>query len=151
MVGAQSVKSPPLMSRCKRRLAMIWLLIGGAIFLVLLGQSFFGKYGDLTQDAWGWFLPSVMPTLSLIVTVMVFDALNGSADDKPADRFMYLIAVGLSVFYLLIVFSTILVQPLTAIGPIELMNQSNLWLGPLQGLVAASLGAFFVKQGEEEE
>lgn len=140
------MKPPPLMSKCKKRLASVWLILGGAIFLVLLGQSLFGKYGELTDDAWGWFLPSVMPTLSLIISVMVFDSLGDGAADKRADGFMFGIAFWLSAFYLLIVFSTILVQPLTSIAPLDLMRQSNLWLGPLQGLVAAALGAFFMKQ-----
>jgi hypothetical protein len=30
--------------------------------------------------------------------------------------------------------------------PLNLMTQSNLWLGPFQGLVTASIGAFFVKR-----
>jgi hypothetical protein len=39
----------------------------------------------------------------------------------------------------------ILAQPLTQLPALELMRQSNLYLGPLQGLVAAALGAFFIK------
>lgn len=49
-----------------------------------------------------------------------------------------------SVFYLLLVAVTILAQPfLQDVSPIELMHRSNLWLGPLQGLTAGVLAAFF--------
>ena len=54
------------------------------------------------------------------------------------------LGVGLSVFYLLLVAVTILAQPfLQDVSPIELMHRSNLWLGPLQGLAAGVLAAFF--------
>jgi len=144
------MKPVPLMSSCKKRIAAVWLAFGGGIFLVLLAQSFFDTYEGQANDAWGWFLPSVMPTLSLIISVIVFDSRSGQTE-KTADRFMYVVAIWLSVFYLLTVFSTILVQPLTTLLPLELMRQSNLWLGPLQGLVAAALGAFFVKQEDPDQ
>ena len=53
---------------------------------------------------------------------------------------------GLSALYLATVAATLYLQPLTPWGPLELMQRSNLWLGPMQGLVVASLGAFFVRQ-----
>ena len=34
----------------------------------------------------------------------------------------------------------------TSFGPLELMKVSNLWLVPLQGLVSAAIGAFFIKK-----
>jgi hypothetical protein len=52
-------------------------------------------------------------------------------------------AMGLSTFYLTVVFLTILLQPWLTPEPHEVMKQSNLWLAPLQGLVAAVLGAFY--------
>ena len=62
-------------------------------------------------------------------------------------------ALTLSVFYLLAVISTILFGPVAAafanIGPLELMGASQLWLAPLQGLVAASLGVFFYDSRRE--
>ena len=86
-----------------------------------------------------------MPTLSLIIGVLVLDTTSTGGTDKKVELFIYRLAFGLSTFYLVLVALTPLVQPFTGLSPLELMKRSNLWLGPLQGLVAAVLAAFFVK------
>ncbi|MGH8078327.1 MAG: hypothetical protein ACREPE_13510, partial [Lysobacter sp.] len=112
------------------------------------GQSLVGHYEPRSEDAWAWFLPTVMPTLSLIVAVLAADyRVEPTADEKPmatVDRRMLRLAVGLSSIYLLLVALSILIQPfLSTTAPLVLMQRSNLWLGPMQGLVAATLGVFF--------
>lgn len=133
------------MTRCKRRLATIWFVLAGLIFLLLVVQTVMGYYGRGATDAWGWFLPNVMPTLSLIVGVLVLDQMGRGVKTRTADAFLYRLALGLSCAYLLLILLSILVQPFAPLPPLELMQQSNLWLGPLQGLVAGALGAFFIK------
>jgi hypothetical protein len=54
----------------------------------------------------------------------------------------------ISLFYLVLVLLTILIAPtrpegVTGKGAVELMHTANMWLGPLQGLVATSLGLLF--------
>ena len=71
-----------------------------------------------------------------------------SGKKKSADRFVFRLSFALSLTYLVVAALTVLMQPFAAVPPLELMKQSNLWLGPFQGLVAASLGAFFVKTEE---
>ncbi len=133
------------MRTCKVRLATLWLIASGIAFLLLVLQTIFGKYDGQTDVAWGWLLPSVMPTLSLIVGVLVVDSKSERSAQRTADRFMFRVAFGLSTAYLLVVLTIILAQPLTQLPALELMRESNLYLGPLQGLVAAALGAFFIK------
>ena len=44
------------------------------MFLLLIAQSYGGAYGDTdVSDVWKWFLPTIMPTLSLMVGVFVVD------------------------------------------------------------------------------
>ncbi len=133
------------MRTCKVRLATLWLVACGIAFLLLVLQTIFGKYDGQADAAWGWLLPSVMPTLSLIIGVLVVDSRGEGSARRNADRFMFRVAFGLSAAYLLVVLTIILAQPLTQLPALELMRQSNLYLGPLQGLVAAALGAFFIK------
>ena len=137
---------------CRKRLAILWFVGGLALFALLVFQSAFGKYGSKADEAWGWFLPTVMPVLSLIVGVLVLDAASAGRGDTRIDRFMFRLAFGLSAVYLVLVALVPLIQPFTGLSPLELMKRSSLWLGPLQGLVAAALGAFFVKgeRGEKE-
>lgn len=55
----------------------------------------------------------------------------------------------LSVFYLLLVLATLLLQAVAGMVATEFMTTSNLWLTPVQGLVGATLGVFFVSRGLE--
>jgi len=135
---------------CRKRLAILWFGFGFVLFIVLVLQSVFGRFGDWVEDAWSWFLPSIMPTLSLIVGVLVLDVTSGRDAEKKVGSFFFWLAFLLSAVYLVLVATTLFLQPFTGVPPLDLMKLSNLWLGPLQGLVAAVLGAFFVK-GERGE
>jgi len=123
-------------NKSKWILASIWLVGAGLILLLMVLQSLMGYYGSRTEDAWGWYLPTVMPTLSLIIGVLVADfraaktAVGSRRDSGP----LLGLSVGISLFYLMLVSLSILLQPLLPqTPPLELM----------QGLAAATLAAFF--------
>ena len=128
----------------KKRLATVWFLGGGLLFLVFILQTLFGRYIDEEKEAWGWFLPNVMPTLLLIV-----GALRLEGKGEAVDNFTYLIAFYLSIFYLVIVSLTIFLNPISQQyserSPLQLLQLSNLFIGPLQGMVSGSIGWFFIK------
>ena len=132
------------MAQSKRRLAALWFTFGGGILLLIFLQSLFGRYGPLTQAVWQWVLPTVMPTLSLILGVLLTD-LKGEKAASAVDGFTFWLSFLLSAVYLLAVLTTILIQDSVERSALKIMEQSNLFLGPMQGLVAAAIGAFFVK------
>jgi hypothetical protein len=132
----------------KKRLAIIWFSGSGVLSTLLLLQTIFGKFGTEAKDAWGLMLPTFMPTLALIIGTLVADA---TASDNPeetvtVDRFFFRLSCFLSIAYLLTVILTILLSPFSQLSLLELIKLSNLWLAPFQGLVSASLGAFFVSR-----
>lgn len=137
--------------RSRWLLACVWLGGAGLVFLVLVGQSLAGRYGSHSNDAWSWYLPTVMPTLSLIIGALVMDFRSAAGDAVSAPlaesaRGLLWLGVVLSVFYLGLVAIAVLAQPfLPQLSPLELMQRSNLWLGPLQGLTVGVLAAFFRK------
>ena len=131
----------------KKTLALIWFVGAAPLFCVLLVQSISGHYGDKVEDAWGWLLPSVLPTLSLMVAAFVKDSDRSAAG--TVDQFIYRLTVVLSVAYLVTVMSTIFASPFAAMTDLQLMRLSHLWLAPFQGLVTAALGAFFVDQKKD--
>ena len=133
------------MSSAKRRLSVVWFAGAALLSLLMVAQTIFGHYAD-AAEAWSWLLPGIVPTLSLIIGVLVVDALGKGAADRHVDRFMFRVALGLSVFYLLLVAVPVLAQPFTELAPGELLELSNLGLAPAQGLVSAALAAFFVKE-----
>lgn len=137
---------PVSMSTCKKRLATLWFIGGGFLFFLLILQTIFGHYGDRAREAWGWLLPAIMPTFSLVVSVFVMDILGKGSENKMVDGFFFWFCFGLSSAYLIVVASMILLQPFAPMTPLELLKLSTLFLCPIQGLVTAFIGAFFVKR-----
>ena len=133
---------------CKKRLASLWLVGSTFIFIIILFQTFFDHYSGKSEQAWSWFLPTVLPTLSLMIGVLVIDAFGRESSEKRIDNFVYKLSFRVSIFYFAIVLLTVMIQPLVTNAAVEFLNLSNLWLAPIQGLVAASLGGFFAKTGQ---
>jgi hypothetical protein len=141
------------LDEARMRLAWTWLIGAGSILILLVVQSLLHVYGDLTQEAWGWFLPTMMPTLGMIITVLTYTALDPISSASVVRRDFIQISVSLSVIYLVLVILTILIQPFAARSAterVDLMRTSNLWLGPVQGLVASALGVLFVSKQEKD-
>jgi hypothetical protein len=111
----------------------------------MFAQTITGKYGEQTQRAWAWFMPIVVPTLSVILSAIAYGATAPVADQTVEAR-AYRLTWWMSAFYLLVVLATLLLQPLSNPRPLEFMGTANLWLGPLQGLVGIALGAFFTSR-----
>src|SRR6266404_8905032 len=81
-------------------LAKVWLIGGGGTFLILVVQSLLHVYGDMTQEVWGWFLPTLMPSLGMIITVLTYTALDPLMTGSVVRRTFVSIALWLSVLYL---------------------------------------------------
>lgn len=132
------------MKWCKQVLAAIWFAGSALIGGVVIAQCIAGKYGDSVSEAIGWLLPTIMPTLSLMIAVFASEALTGGEGKRDVESFMFWLTAAISIFYLVLVSATVFGAPFARVGPLQLMKTSNLWLGPVQGLAAASLGVFFV-------
>jgi len=137
----------------RSRLATVWLCGAGLVLLVVVFQSLLGRYGDKTPEALGWLLSAIMPTLLLIITVLGYTALVPEFQRSVVRRDFFRVARYLSTAYLALVALTVLIGPFAAAdgaGMIKLMHMSDLWLGPIQGLVASALGVLFVTKRSSE-
>ena len=136
-------------SACQRRLALVWLVAGGVLILWFAVQSLSGKYGEETEKAWSWLLPTILPTLLLIVGAVVYQARRAQAS-ATVDHFAYQMSMWLSVFYLVLVLGTVIFPAFRSYPSgqdlLAAMQMSNLWLAPVQGFVGLSLGVFFVSR-----
>lgn len=137
------------MLHAKQRLGIIWLTGAGVLFALVFAQTLLGKYGDHAEDAWAWLMPAIMPTASLIVGVLVSDLAGAARKPVYVSRFVFKLSAGLSVLYLSALLVTLLAMPLSELKPMELLTTANLGLAPLQGLVTAALGAFFVSKQKQ--
>jgi hypothetical protein len=144
------------LEKARWHLAKLWFGACAIVFVVLVAQSIGKVYEGRLQAAWSWALPNFVPTLALMMSVFTTDALKTyEANNAPQVREPFFkLSFGLSLFYLVLLLVTVLAQPffLTAgadqkASPVELLEISNLWLAPLQGLVVAALGVlFFLKE-----
>ncbi len=135
----------------RARLSAVWLAGSCVILMLVVLQSLLGKYQSKTQEAWGWLLPTLMPTLGMIVSVLGYTALDSRASDFMVRKTFVRIAIWLSVFYQVLILLTILIQPFVGADPIDLMHTSNLWLGPFQGIVGSALGVLFVSKQQKSD
>jgi hypothetical protein len=162
--GTETVASQPPagtlpLETARWRLAMVWFPSCGLIFLIMIAQSIGGAYGSELGRAWGWVLPTFLPTLALMISVFAADALSPPATGAggPVVRRAFArLATALSVFYILAILVALLAQPIygSYVGGadptsarLDLLETSNLWLAPLQSLVVAAIGVlFFLKE-----
>jgi len=134
------------------RLAVVWLTAASVIFGTVILQSLMGHYQDRTDEVWKWLLPAIMPTLGLVISVIGSSALLPFFSGAVVRRSFYRVALLLSIFYLLyllFIFLNVVIQPFvsaTVDDQIKSFHTSNLWLAPLQGLVASALGVLFASK-----
>jgi len=135
----------------RKGLAFLWLLGGAAFLGLLILQSLLGRFEGRTQAVWSWALPTILPVLSLVLSVLGYEALREKPVPHTVDRTFLRIAHGLSFAYLFLILLTVLIEPFTPYeDPLELYELSNLWLGPIQGVVISALGVLFFQSKSED-
>jgi cytochrome bd-type quinol oxidase subunit 2 len=131
-------------------LTKLWLLSALLLFALLIVQSILGHYADQTGKAWTWLVWAIVPTVTLVLGVLAFTALETKRSQFVVRKFFFRIAFWLSSLYLVLVLLTIVLEPFLPADPIELMQMSRNWLYPMQSLVAAVIGAVFFKANPNE-
>ena len=139
-----------MQTKYKRWLTLVWFSFAGFMFLLMVMYTVQGRpFGEHSGEVWSWLLPNLMPTLTLIVSVLVIEAHQApSAAEPAASAFLFGLALALSISYLLSVLAVLAVAgPVLGKDPMPIIKGSGVWLGPMQGLVSGALGAFFIKKG----
>src|SRR5262245_43232824 len=87
----------------KSWLSLVWFGFAGLLFFLMLVYSLRGvPFGTHTGEVWSWMLPNLMPTLTLIVSVLVMDARASDAvPSQGGSSFLFKLAMSLSVAYLI--------------------------------------------------
>ena len=137
---------------CQNWLASVWVSFFLLQVALLLLRSIAGADNDesrkLTSDMWSWYIPMVMPTLSLIVAALyAAGPASASAQETPVVRVIILVV--LSLAYLLSLSALIVLPPSFGTSPkdhLDLLHSSNYWLGAFQLCIGASLGNIFPKK-----
>ena len=135
---------PLTLEAARTTLSYVWFIGAGILFFVLVIQSLLGKFDTDTQQVWSWFVPCVLPTLSLIISVLGAGAL-GAGDPRPLRHGFFALTVGLSAMYLLVLATTIAVASFRS-PTVAILSISNSYLSPLQGVVVAAIGFIFISK-----
>jgi hypothetical protein len=141
------------------RLATLWFSTCAVIMLFLIAQSFGGAFEGDEQRLWGWALPNFLPTIALMLSVFAADALVPSAGSTYVRSNFSNLALWLSAFYLGVLLLAILAPPLASyfrdppqtIDRMVFLENANLFLGPVQGLVVAALGVLFFLKDKPQQ
>ena len=110
--------------------------------LTILIQGLTGFWQGKDQEAWGWVLPALLPTLTLIVGSILVADNKAESEKREVSQLTYRIAFWISTFYLFVVLLT-LGSVAGKAQPLESLHRSSWLLGAVQGLVGTSLGVFF--------
>jgi hypothetical protein len=122
------------MEKCKKKLILLWFIGAAFLFATIIAQTLGKYYGTKADEAWSWFLPTIMPTLSLILGVIILVAKGQSDKRESVDRFNFRIAFILSSVYLFAVALTIYITPFTSYRIFELMKISNYLVRAITGI-----------------
>jgi uncharacterized membrane protein HdeD (DUF308 family) len=90
----------------------------------------------------------------MIVSTLAGTALLQNSSRSEVRRSFSLIAEGLSSFYLLVIFGMIVFKQSIAVDTLkwlEKLHMSNLWLPPVQGLVATALSVVFLSKKQKAD
>ena len=147
--ASPAVPATVSLDRVRTRLAIIWLSGTGLIVAIMAAESMGGNLGDSSQSVWGWLMPTIMPTIGTIVSTLAATALLQDSSTSEVRRSFSVLAEGLSIFYLVLIFSLILFRESISTDThtwLEKLRMSNLWLGPLQGVVSSALAVVFLSK-----
>jgi len=78
----------------------------------------------------------------MLVSAVAYKQRKEHTIPANAHPYLFVLALLVSIFYLL----TLTVAALSVLfvtDPLGILQKSNIWLGPIQGLAASALGVFF--------
>lgn len=140
-------------------------------FLLIVIQFGNGKYGGKFAEALGWLTALTLPTILLMIGVMVANPVFGDVkvhaqsqrpdsekseaelrEEREAilkadhETFIFRLAVGVSLVYLLIVNLVFLLEPFSDAKPQDLMRDSKIFLAVFDSVISLLIGYFFGKK-----
>lgn len=135
-------------AQSQRRLLVVW---GGisilAAVMVLVQTSPHGAYHSNASAVWEWFLPTVVPTMSLILGTVAAEA-RAPAASGTVEVFYYRLALWVSLAYLALVLGLLLMYAQSP-TPVADLKSTSRFITVLYSLVGIALGTFFVSKKSE--
>ena len=139
------------LSHCQKVLLTLWMTGFVVITILLLVQTSkpYEEGGDLidwTVDAWRWFLPTIIPIITIIFGALFHDIFRGQ-EKIMVEKLPYKAALIISTIYLLLLLYVVSIDGMhPGLKPPERLETFTIPVTMLQGLVGIAIGAFFVSR-----
>ncbi|RYY46208.1 MAG: hypothetical protein EOO06_15005 [Chitinophagaceae bacterium] len=133
----------------QKKLSVLWFINAAVLALLFIIFTVTGKFEENVSAGWEWYSQNIIPILTMMIGTF-YITVNKVQEEKRVDRFYYNLALGISVFYLVVLYLTVLLAPVAfnaaELSIIELFEKSKIYLVLIQGVLTFSLGLFFVKE-----
>jgi hypothetical protein len=131
----------------KMSLSLLWLVAVAPLILILILRQMEGFYDIPStdpKDVWSWVSQFVLPGVTLVAGAWTVS--TSSADKGPVGNpSVFWIAMGMSAFYLVVLYLVVALQAGSSAPWPETFKQSALYLGIIQGAVIGIVGKFFIE------
>lgn len=151
----------------RKQLIGVWGIGFIIPFILVLVQFGNGKYGNKLSEVLGWLTSLTLPTILLMIGVLVANPVESKIsvsetpdekkdEEKEAElvqkkkeaheKFVFKLALGVSILYLLIINFVFFYEPLSDAKPQELMRDSKIFLAVFDSIISLLIGYFFGKK-----
>jgi hypothetical protein len=127
----------------QKKLAILWFVLSGVLILLFIAFTFTKHFDNKASKGWEWLSQNILPILTLMMATFSSSIKEPSSKRTTVDRFHFSLAYGISIFYLTILYLTVLAAPIARLSIIDVLEQSKLYLVILQSIVSYVLGLFF--------
>ena len=134
----------------QKKISTLWFILSFFLILLFVIFTFTNRFEENVGDAWQWLLQQLIPTLTLFIGVFVA-ASQEKLKNIKVNSFYFKLTYNLSIAYFFLLILTILAIPYAVLAlektVYEYLQLSSTYLIPVLGLVTASIGIFFSKEG----
>src|SRR5437870_2745328 len=102
----------------RNSLAWSWMVLSAPLILLVIFQWLSGKYGVETLESltgFGWLFQAVLPTAAVMIAPLTVPRHPQIKDRKVENLALFAIAIGLFIFYFIILYAIVLAEPWTTI------------------------------------
>ena len=128
--------------KAKTRLFKVWGFFSLALISFFLIQTITGRYKFIEKKAWEWFLPNILPCLTIIFSSLFFDNNKKATIQKS----YFLLCLYASLSYLLFLAIILISYSRNSGNIIDYYNRFDILLKSLLPLITGILGLFFIKR-----
>jgi hypothetical protein len=129
----------------RRILGAVSVIGGLGVLLFFSAQILSGRYSGQEDAAWKWFVPNIVPLTGLVSGGLITEFMQRTDSDEAIDSYSLWFSVGLCIIYIIALLGSIMFASVRYVNPLPHLQTANLYLGFLQGLVAAALGVYFTR------